>query len=136
MLAAFLLGEIDSPLWSGAIRRHLHERRIPESSIRSPDLTDDTQNAQRAAVLGDYRGWNRNKMLFQHWPAGIQWSFVGITMTDIDNIRYLNHTDWVALSRNTLRVGRAANRVKGGDLQTFRRTFPSNRLKCWPGADP
>jgi len=121
MVAAFLQAEIDSPRWGESIRQLLPKFQLTEAMVEHPDVGDPTQNSGRSALLGEWRGWRRNTLLFTGWPEGLEWSFVALGKADVANVRYANAPEWPALSRNTLRVTVFANRVKDGD-----RTIPED----------
>lgn len=115
MVAAFLGAEIESSRFGGDLRAALSARRLEVSLIREPDLDDPSQNAKRSAVLGDFRGWKRDKFLFHRWPSEVEWSLVELTRDDATNLRYLNAPEWKSLSRDSFKVTIGANRVKGND---------------------
>jgi hypothetical protein len=115
MVATFLQAEIDSSVWGDRIRQLLPSFQLTESMVRNPNLSHPDQNSRRAAVLGEYRGWRRDTMLFTLWPDGVEWWFVELDKADLANVRYLNHSDWRTFSGNTLRPTVAADRVGRGD---------------------
>ncbi len=115
MVATFLQAEIDSSLWGDRMRQLLPSFQLTEAMVRHPNLSDPDQNSRRAAVLGVYRGWRQDTMLFTRWPDGVEWWFVVLDKADLANVRYLNHSDWRTFSGNTLRPTVAADRVGRGD---------------------
>jgi hypothetical protein len=119
MVATFLQAEIGSPLWGGAVRQELTRFQLTEATITHPDLSDPAQNCGRSAILGVYRGWRQDKILFTSWPDGVEWSFVALDKADLANVRYMNHTDWRTFSGNTLRPTVAADAVSRGDKANF-----------------
>jgi hypothetical protein len=119
MVATFLQAEIDSSLWGDRVRQLLPTFQLTEAMVRHPNLSDPDQNSRRAAVLGVYRGWRQDTILFTRWPDGVEWWFVALDKADLANIRYMNHPKWRAFSGNTLKPTVAAERVKRGDEATF-----------------
>lgn len=115
MVAAFLQAEIDSSRWRENILGRLPHHQLTEDMLRSPDVTDPTQNARRSDLLGRFRGWRRNTHLFRGWPDGLQWSLVAFSKNDLPNIFYAKAGEWEELSRKTFRLTVGANRIKGGD---------------------
>jgi hypothetical protein len=129
MVATFLQAEIDSSRWGGAVRQALTKFQLTEATIKHPDLSDPAQNFRRSAILGEYRGWRHEKWLFVKWPDGIEWWLVALDKTDLANVRYMNHRDWLTFSGNTLRPTVAADRVKRGDEAEFK-DMPLDAIKA------
>ena len=115
MVASFLQAEIDSSRWGEAVRQGLTTFKLTEAIVRHPNLNDAAQNCGRSAILGLYRGWQQDQMLFTRWPDGVEWWFVTLDKEDLANVRYLNYSDWRTFSGNTLMPTVAADRVKRGD---------------------
>jgi hypothetical protein len=79
MVLAFLRAELNSPTHptndnTAGVRYWLAKRRFDPSLIEQGDATDETQNAKRELVLGDWRGYKRNAILFVGFPDDVSWS--------------------------------------------------------------
>jgi hypothetical protein len=121
MVASFLQAEIDSSRWGEAVRQGLTTFKLTEAIVRHPNLNDAAQNCGRSAILGLYRGWQQDQMLFTRWPDGVEWWFVTLDKEDLANVRYLNHPDWRTFSGDTLRPTVAADRIRRGEGASLER---------------
>lgn len=114
MVAVFLKGEIDSHRWGSAVLSRLSQFNLTEETIRDPSIEDAAQNASRAALLGDYRGWP-DKMLFNGWPRNVEWSLVTLDRDDLAHVHYGAMQEWANFSGGTLLVRDGARRIVNGD---------------------
>ncbi|MDX1931111.1 MAG: hypothetical protein SFU56_00755 [Capsulimonadales bacterium] len=116
MVATFLRAEIASPRWKDTIsdwlRRYGFDRRL----VEFPDLDSASENAARALILGDFRGYARNLDLFQDYPAPgtIRWEHVVLNGEDLAQVRYIDYSYWNELSDGTRRASVAAETIRRG----------------------
>ena len=115
MVAEFLRGEITSTRWSECITGPLLRDSKERGLIENPDVKNHEENRYRASILGEYRGYGRNTILFLGFPADVVWKRVSLDKNDLLRVRYLNHCkDWIALSGGTRRVADGAEGVRNG----------------------
>ena len=64
----FLLGEIQSERFCDNLLQIMKEKNINKSIILDADLDNDFENKLRKELLGDFRGYGKNRDLFEHFP--------------------------------------------------------------------
>ena len=74
MVATFLRAELASPRFEPIILATLERDGRDRSVIENPDLTNRADNAYRAQVLGELRGYGRDEGVFQDVPPDVRWS--------------------------------------------------------------
>jgi hypothetical protein len=114
MVVAFLQAEIKSPRMQHRIIPVLQRDGIDPRIIDHPDLSDPHENAYRARVLGESRGYKRNFRLFKHFPDHIHWERVCLDQDDLQRAKYINYPYWVHLSHGSRKVIEAAEYVRKG----------------------
>ena len=89
--------------------------RVPRRTVEHPDTADPRQNAQRCAVLHDYRRYGLDDSLFDGLPYGdVGWSRVALRRDEVLAIRYIDYDYWVELSGGTRLPADAAQRIRAG----------------------
>ena len=74
MIAAILKAEIEAGRYKQALRNLMRSLDIRKIVAEQPDTSSRVQNEQRARILKCWRGWGADRLLFQGWPDGIEWS--------------------------------------------------------------
>jgi hypothetical protein len=117
MVAAFLRAEIDADRWGRTIIiPGLAAYGWPQSLIREPDTTDADQNARRAHLLGDCRGWRRGTYLFRTFPPDVTWHHAELSQADIGAALGANYETWRDLTNGSRRFADAAGNVRAERL--------------------
>jgi hypothetical protein len=112
VVAVFLRGELESERFGAAIRAALARDGVDPAVIATPDVDDEEQNAYRASILGELRGWGRNIGLFAGFPAEVDWFRAALTPDEVGSIRYINWDWWLKLSGGSRRPVDAAARIR------------------------
>src|SRR5688572_4558672 len=63
MIAAFLRAELHSERFGTAVQAAMRRHRVPRRAVEHPDTADARQNAQRLAILRDYRRYGLDRSL-------------------------------------------------------------------------
>ena len=87
---------------------------IDEQLILSADLGNEDENVLRKELLGEFRGYGRNKELFENFPLQIEWSVCSFSEVDLDKIRYIDYSYWNELSAETRSPLTAADAIRKG----------------------
>jgi hypothetical protein len=82
--------------------------------IDDADLSDQEQNARRAQMLDERRGYTSRSFLFANFPHGVQWKYSKLTKEDFERVRYVNSSPWRPLAGRELRVIDGARRIAEG----------------------
>lgn len=114
MVAHFLRTEIHSARFGDEIRRLLERDQIATNIIEQPDLSDPAENAQRADLLGEFRGYRRNADVFTDLPDDVQWWRAFVSREDLERVKYLNDEYWIEFSGGSRLVSEAAQRILSG----------------------
>jgi len=112
----FLAQELNSKRFGSKIRAVLEKKGFSESVITHPDFSNQEENVQRAAILGDFRGYKQNKLIFTGYPDSVQWYEATMTKEELFKIRYVNYSYWNKISNNTHKPSIAAENIKKGIL--------------------
>jgi hypothetical protein len=116
MVLAFLRAELDSPTYPTAdntagVRHWLAQRGFDPSLIEAGDPTDASQNAERELVLGDWRGYKRNTMLFLGFPDDVDWHWATLPPEQLARARYTAFAPWPQMSGGTRLVADGARNL-------------------------
>lgn len=114
MVAVFLQTEINSSRFSTSILGILKRGSFDRKVIDCPNLNDKTENAYRSELLGEYRGYKRNKEIFVDFPDDIQWERVFLNRQNLEQIKYIDWDYWLEISDNTRLASEAAKKVRLG----------------------
>lgn len=109
---AFLQAEIEAergPHIGHAIEALGYDR---SALIDKADLSDAHANTVRAFILGAYRGFGRNELLFQGFPSDTSWRRVLLDVNDIGQLRYVGIQAFIDLSKGTQLVAQGARNYK------------------------
>lgn len=116
MIASFLKAEIDSPRFGKRLKTLLQAAGIPRTVVDSPDWRSAEENAARARVLGDFRGFRKNRDLFRGFPSYVRWSRQRLTRDDLQRVHYVDYAYWNMLSQGTRLPLVAALAIRSGLL--------------------
>lgn len=109
MVAAFLRAELDS----GRYRHHIAPRLAAlgrsEEVLRAPDLASAQDNALRATLLDQVRGYLQREMLFKGFPVDLSWHHATLDASDLASLQCGNWPDWTAMAGGTRLIRDAAN---------------------------
>jgi hypothetical protein len=111
MVCAFLLAELDSPLWRWFIHTLL---RTDVGVVTHPSVDDPAQSLVRRLVLAAYRGYGIGTYLFAGFPADVMWWRTTTTAQELGGFRYANCDPWASMAGSTRLVRDGAQRLDGG----------------------
>ena len=114
MILAFLSTELVSDRFSEQLKMAMNTLSIDEQLLLSADLKNEDENALRKDLLGEFRGYGRNKELFENFPSQIEWSMCSFSEEDLAKIRYIDYSYWNELSAGTRSPLTAAKQVRKG----------------------
>lgn len=114
MIAAFLKMEFFSERYTATILDALKQLNLHDDVILNGDLSNESMNAKRNDILGQYRGYGHNLGLFEHFSADIQWVWTRFGRKDLTHIRYINYSYWNELSNGTGSPLDAAKTIHSG----------------------
>jgi hypothetical protein len=80
MVCAFLLAELDSPLWSSFIHKF---PRTDLGLVTHPSVNDPVESLIRRVVLAAYRGYGIGTYLFTGFPDDVTWSRATVTTEEL-----------------------------------------------------
>lgn len=116
MIIAFLRAEVNSPRYFATHIAPCCEGMglSPTELITNGDVRNEYENDLRRRILGLYRGYGRNAVLFQWFPTDVVWRRVLIEPQDHGRLLFADKTGWVALSDGTRLVRRLAEKIALG----------------------
>jgi hypothetical protein len=116
VIAAFLVGELDSPRFGPQIRALLANDGRDTSIVERPSLTDERANAYRARLLDGYRAWLCREGLFLGFPEEVEWCRAALTADEVLDILFINWDWWLTISGGTRRPREAARLIRAGEV--------------------
>lgn len=114
MVATFLRAELGSRRHGPAILAILQRDRRDRAIIEEPDLANVADNAYRAQVLRETRGYGRDDEVFRYVPREVRWYRARATKSDLAQIRYIDYDYWTELSGGSRLAVDAAERIREG----------------------
>ncbi len=114
MVAIFLQTEINSFRFRASIFGILERDSVDRQVIDRPNLNDKGENVYRSALLGEFRGYKRNKEVFVDFPDDIQWERVFLNRQDLEQVKYIDWDYWLEISDNTRLASEAAKKIRRG----------------------
>jgi hypothetical protein len=108
MVLAFLKAEVDSRLYGATVRRFCERRGRDRRLIDEGDLADGEANCLRREILGDFRGFDRNALLFANFPPDVAWSRARLSVRELGDTKYAGWPNWVKLTHGTRLVAEGA----------------------------
>ena len=116
MIAAFVRAELHSERFGGALQAAMRRHGVPHRVVEQPNTANAAQNAQRLALLRDYRRYGLDRSLFSGFPyEDVVWSRVALTRDEVLDIHYIDDEYWVELSGGTRLAADAARRIRAGE---------------------
>ncbi|MEW5805717.1 MAG: hypothetical protein AB1721_03290 [Patescibacteria group bacterium] len=117
MIAEFLKGEYNSERFGSELKKALSASKADTKLISEPNLADKKENAQRKKLLGEYRGYGRNKGLFENFPdKNITWHKATFRSSELKKVKYINYNYWTKLSDETRLATDAAKNILAGKI--------------------
>jgi hypothetical protein len=77
------------------------------------------QNLARKYALARARGYGVGAYLFVGFPDNVEWARAVLTHDDLGQLRYLNHQDWIAMSRGSRLVRDGAADVRAVPVEAY-----------------
>jgi hypothetical protein len=116
MVAAFLRAEFCSPRFSGDLKKTMQSLNVGEAVITYPDITNLRQNELRAQVLGEYRGYQQNRDMFDGVPSDLTWYDAEISRQELGHLRYVDYSYWNELTGDTHLVKDGVKNIQQGKI--------------------
>ena len=120
MVLAFLRAEVGMKRWeqytSGAFAQLRRADLTLDKLVREADLQNEDHNAARRQILGNYRGYGRNALLFFGFPGDAMWRRVELEPQDLNCLVYCAEPNWTAFSHGTRKPSVVAQRIANGEL--------------------
>jgi hypothetical protein len=130
MVAHFLQTEIRSLRFEDKILGLLAKDGEDRAIVESPDLHDPAENAYRAALLGEWRGYGRDAHIFQDLPDDVVWYRAALDRADGERVMYINDEEfWNEFSGGSRLVRDAVRRIYAGEIPAEEAAW------FWPIAD-
>jgi len=99
MVLALLRAETDAPRYHGGCSQALQAiGRSRATLIDAADLSNDTENRDRAHVLRLVRGYGANTMLFRGFPNDAAWRRYEVSVAELGQFLYANWSTLLELS--------------------------------------
>ncbi len=114
MISVFLKAEIDSSRWSASIVKLLEKACKNRAIIDNPNINDGDENTYRKRLLGEFRGYKQNSLLFETFPNNIKWELVSLSKEELEKVKYMKYDYWDKLSNKTRLAKDGAESVKKG----------------------
>src|SRR5579871_3678753 len=113
MIATFLQAEVNSPRFRDSLLRLLVRDHQDRRSLERPDVNSATENAYRAHLLGEWRGYGQNADVFTDLPDDTHWVRAVLDRSDLEQVKYIHvrHLGTDAQVRET-RIRRACNHAR------------------------
>jgi hypothetical protein len=100
IIAAFLQNEFHEPEFH-------RDRKQFESLVMHPDLSDETANAVRRALL-----FRRRATMWRELPLDTEWWEVELTREDLDRLRVFPRAQWRKIANGSFQVGHVVERIR------------------------
>ncbi len=114
MVAHFLKTEIHSVRFTREILDFLKRDGLDRRIIDDPDTQNPEENAHRARLLGDFRGYQRHEEIFKFVPDEVAWYRSALSREELARVRYINDDYWIELSGGSRRAIDAARNIRAG----------------------
>ena len=95
----------------------------------APDLTHREENAYRAPLLAERRGYGRSAAVFTDLPDDTRWSRARLDRTDLERVKYTNDDYWIGFSGGSRFVIDAVARIHSGEIA------PGEAARYWVFAE-
>ena len=114
MVAEFLKGETNSPRFGKKIMDFLKKDKKEKKILFSHNLKNKNENLYREKLLGKFRGFKKNKLLFENFPKDMKWERAIISKNKLKRVKYINYSYWNKLSNKTRLPAEAVKNIKKG----------------------
>lgn len=114
MIAEFLKAEFTSERFGDRLKTILARLKVIPKLITAPDLTSHSENALRKSLLGEYRGYGKNKEIFEGFPDDIRWHTAFCTAADLKRVKYIAYDYWIKLTGGSRLPQDAAKSIQAG----------------------
>ena len=114
MIAEFLRAEIDSTRFGKWIISALEKKKKSKTIVRNPNIKNRSENLFRKELLGEIRGFGKNKDYFEDFPNDFKWYKAVIQKQELKKVKYINYGYWNKLSNETRLPSRAVKNIKSG----------------------
>jgi hypothetical protein len=114
MVAYWLKTEICSVRFEQEILNLLEREGRDRRIVEEPNLHDPEENAVRARLLGEFRGYKRHQEVFMYVPDDMAWHRYALQREELARVRYINDDYWVVLSGGTRLAVDAARNIRAG----------------------
>lgn len=114
MIASFLKTEIYSPRFGQEIENILKRDGIEKRIIEEPQLHQKSENRTRMKILSEYRGYGKNKELFEDFPNNVIWEKIILNKDDLVRLKYIDYSYWIELSGGSRKVTDGVRNIRKG----------------------
>lgn len=118
MVAAFLQAEVDSPRFGEQVLGILARDHQGRHILDAPDLNNADENAYRARLLGEWRGYGRDTEVFTDLPADTRWYRARLDGDDLKRVKYINDNYWTDFSGGSRLIWDAVLRIRSGEMDS------------------
>jgi hypothetical protein len=101
MVLAFLRAELRSPMLAMRFVLWLSRHGYSRSLLDEANLESDAENELRRRVLGGWRGYRQNSLLFVGFPDDVRWHNARMTSAELADVKYATEPSWDRLSGGT-----------------------------------
>ncbi len=115
-VSVFLQSEINSRRFGKRIAKALKNK--PKRIITAPHLRNKHENQLRRKILGEVRGFGRNKDLFENFPSNTRWYRATLSQQELKRVKYINYDYWNDLSNHSRLPIKAAKNIHA-DVKIF-----------------
>jgi hypothetical protein len=114
MVYEFLKMEASSERWAESINSVLRDMNVKPEIITRGNLKSEKENAIRAEILSQFRGYKRNAEIFGNFPQNTNWTWAVFGKEDLQKIMYIDYSYWNEISNNTGSPTEAAKTILSG----------------------
>lgn len=118
MIAAFLRAEVNSPRFGEPLARLLARDGQDTAVLARPDVDSPVENAYRAGLLAEWRGYGRNADVFTDLPDDTRWARAALDESDLGQLKYINDDYWTGFSGGSRLVRDAVARMESGEIDS------------------
>ena len=114
MVSLFLRSEFHSTRWNRVILEMLRKENLSTNLIDTPNTADEQENRLRSRILGSYRGYGRNREMFENFPTDMVWQWIEFDRQFLSTIKYIDYSYWNKLSNGSRSPSDAARNIRKG----------------------
>ena len=134
IILEFLKAEYESKRFNKKLINDLNNLNYSIDLIINGDINNKDENILRRKLIKYYRGYP-NEDIFTNFPKDINWSFVELSESDINNLYYIDYDYWNEISNNTSKPLEAVKNIRKGieikplPINTFIEGFETIKTK-------